>query len=189
VLRSPGDPGRRLGLPLSSVRVVCKYMGGGFGSKAELSKHTLIAVLLARRTGRPVRSVLTREESFLCAGNRPPHNMTLKVGATKDGALRAIDLEGVGVVGAYRDQATGGFLAAQLYACPNVRIRETEVSSTRASPRHAPRARVRVGLEQRSTPWRRRSGSIRWSCDSGTCPRPSSGPGRSPTRAWASASA
>jgi xanthine dehydrogenase YagR molybdenum-binding subunit len=115
-----------LGLPLSSVRVVCKYMGGGFGSKAELSKHTLIAVLLARKTGRPVRSVLTREESFRCAGNRPPHTMTLKVGATKDGGLRAIDLEGVGVVGAYADQATGGFLAAQLYACPNVRIRETE---------------------------------------------------------------
>ena len=116
-----------LGLPLSSVRVVCKYMGGGFGSKAELSKHTLIAALVARRTGRPVRSVLTREESFLCAGNRPPHTMTLKVGATKDGVLRAIDFEGVGVVGAYRDEATGGFLAAQLYACPNVRIRETEV--------------------------------------------------------------
>jgi CO/xanthine dehydrogenase Mo-binding subunit len=116
-----------LGLPLSSVRVVCKYMGGGFGSKAELSKHTLIAVLLARRTGRPVKSVLTREESFLCAGNRPPHTMTLKAGATKDGVLRAIDLEGVGVVGAYADEATGGFLATQLYACANVRVHETEV--------------------------------------------------------------
>ena len=116
-----------LGLPLSSVRVVCKYMGGGFGSKAELSKHTLIAVLLARKTGRPVRSVLTREESFLCAGNRPSHDMTVKAGATKDGVFRAIDLEGVGVVGAYADEATGGFLASQLYACPNVRIRETQV--------------------------------------------------------------
>jgi xanthine dehydrogenase YagR molybdenum-binding subunit len=116
-----------LSLPLSSVRVVCRYMGGGFGSKAELSKHTLIAVLLARRTGRPVRSVLTREESFLCAGNRPPHTMTLKAGVAKDGVLRAIDLEGVGVVGAYADEATGGFLASQLYACANVRIRETEV--------------------------------------------------------------
>ena len=118
---------KALSLPLSSVRVVCKYMGGGFGSKAELSKHTLIAVLLARRTGRPVRSVLTREESFLCAGNRPPHTMTLKAGVTKDGVLRAIDFEGVGVVGAYKDDATGGFLAAQLYACPNVRIHETQV--------------------------------------------------------------
>src|SRR5512143_308592 len=114
-----------LGLPLSSVRVVCKYMGGGFGSKAELSKHTLVAALLARKTGRPVRSVLTREESFLCAGNRPPHTMTLKLGATRGGVLRAIDFEGIGVVGAYRDLATGGFLAAQLYACPSVRIRET----------------------------------------------------------------
>jgi xanthine dehydrogenase YagR molybdenum-binding subunit len=116
-----------LSLPLASVRVVCKYMGGGFGSKAELSKHTLIAVLLARRTGRPVRSVLTREESFLCAGNRPSHTMTVKAGVTKDGVLRAIDLQGVGVVGAYADEATGGFLAAQLYACANVRIHETEV--------------------------------------------------------------
>jgi CO/xanthine dehydrogenase Mo-binding subunit len=61
-----------LGLPLSSVRVVCKYMGGGFGSKAELSKHTLIAVLLARRTGRPVKSVLrARNRSSAPATGRP----------------------------------------------------------------------------------------------------------------------
>ncbi len=116
-----------LGLPLSSVRVICRYMGGGFGGKAELSKHTLIAVLLAGKTARPVKSVLTREESFLCVGNRPSHTMTLKAGVKSHGALSAIELEGVGVVGAYADQATGGFLATQLYACPNVRVHETEV--------------------------------------------------------------
>jgi CO/xanthine dehydrogenase Mo-binding subunit len=129
-----------LGLPQSSVRVVCRYMGGGFGSKAELSKHTLIAVLLARKTARPVKSVLTREESFLCAGNRPPNTITLKAGARKDGALSAIDLTNVGVVGAYPDDAGGGVLAALLYACPNVRIHETAVfvNAGRARPMRAP---------------------------------------------------
>jgi xanthine dehydrogenase YagR molybdenum-binding subunit len=129
-----------LGLPLSSVRVICKYMGGGFGSKAELSKHTLIAVLLARRTGRPVRSVLTREESFLCAGNRPPNTITLMAGVTKEGALCAIDLRNVGVVGAYADDATGGYLATQLYDCPNVRLHETElfVNAGKARAMRAP---------------------------------------------------
>src|SRR5512143_3612301 len=49
-----------LQMPLANVRVVSKYMGGGFGSKIEPSKHTVIAALLARRTGRPVRCFVSR---------------------------------------------------------------------------------------------------------------------------------
>jgi xanthine dehydrogenase YagR molybdenum-binding subunit len=121
------DLARTLGLPLSSVRVICHYMGGGFGSKAELSKHTMIAVLLARRTARPVKAILTREESFLCVGNRPPHTIVLKAGARKDGTLTALQLTGRGAVGAYNESARAYFQAAELYLCPNFRAEETEV--------------------------------------------------------------
>jgi len=62
---------RLLGLPLANVRVIGHYMGGGFGSKLQPSKHTLIAALLARKTARPVKLFLTREEEMLVAGNRP----------------------------------------------------------------------------------------------------------------------
>ncbi len=60
----------------SSVRVIGHYMGGGFGTKLSLSKYTVIAALLAKAAARPVKLHLTREESFLAVGNRPPDKMT-----------------------------------------------------------------------------------------------------------------
>jgi xanthine dehydrogenase YagR molybdenum-binding subunit len=50
------------------VRVVCEYMGGGFGAKNGAGDYSLIAAELARRTGRPVRCALTRREENLAAG-------------------------------------------------------------------------------------------------------------------------
>ena len=53
-----------LNLPLARVRVIGHYMGGGFGSKLEAGKYTVIAALMAKRAGRPVRLFLTREETY-----------------------------------------------------------------------------------------------------------------------------
>lgn len=115
-----------LALPLSAVRVISHYVGGSFGSKAELSKYTLIAALLSRKTSRPVKLALTREETFLCVGNRPANTMTLKAGVRKDGALTALQFTNLGSVGAYADWADAGG-GIGLYLCPNVRVQETEV--------------------------------------------------------------
>ena len=49
-----------LGIPADKVRVVCEFMGGGFGSKNGAGEYTFVAAELARRTGRPVRCMLTR---------------------------------------------------------------------------------------------------------------------------------
>src|SRR5439155_596511 len=49
-----------LGIPGDNVRVVCEYMGGGFGSKNGADEYTFVAAELAKRTGRPVRCALTR---------------------------------------------------------------------------------------------------------------------------------
>jgi len=116
-----------LQMPLTRVRVISKYMGGGFGSKLEPGKYTVIAALLARKTGRPVRCFLSREESFLCVGNRPPNTLTLKAGAKKDGTLLALQLTGLGTSGAYPDGSGAGYLVTDLYSCPNVRTEETDV--------------------------------------------------------------
>lgn len=121
------DLARFLGLPQSRVRVVSHYMGGGFGSKLDTGKYTVVAALLARRTARPVKLFLTREETFLCVGNRPSNTITLKAGARKDGTLTALDLRNVGVVGAYPSWAGVGYLVQDLYLCPNVRVEETSV--------------------------------------------------------------
>ena len=134
------DLARILGLPQSSVRVIGQYVGGGFGGKLATGKYTVIAALLARRTGRPVRLFLTREEGFLCVGNRPAHAMTMKAGARKDGTLTALSVTSVGVVGAYPASSTVGYQVADLYRCPNVRRDESSVmlNAGQARPMRAP---------------------------------------------------
>ncbi len=118
-----------LELPLAQVRVIGHYMGGGFGSKLEAGKYTIIAALLAKRAGRPVRLFLTREETFLAVGNRPPSNMTVKAGVKKDGTLTALDFTVLGTGGAYTAGGTSlvDWLARDLYTCPNVRTNSTDV--------------------------------------------------------------
>jgi xanthine dehydrogenase YagR molybdenum-binding subunit len=118
-----------LKLPLAKVRVINHYMGGGFGSKLQAGKYTIIAALLARRTARPVKLFLTREETFLDAGNRPPADMTIKAGVKKDGTLTALQFTGLGTGGAYPAGGTSlqDWLIRDLYACPNVQCATTDV--------------------------------------------------------------
>jgi xanthine dehydrogenase YagR molybdenum-binding subunit len=115
---------RTLGLPVNKVRVICHYMGGGFGCKLELGKYTVIAALLARMTARPVKLMLSREDTLLCVGNRPEAKMTLKAGVKKDGTLTAFQLTNVSTPGAYPGGTTVGFQVGELYKCPNVLISE-----------------------------------------------------------------
>lgn len=123
VYGAQGEIAAALKLPLASVRVIGHYVGGGFGSKLSTGKWSVIAALLARRTGRPVRLFLTREETLLVAGNRPGTVMRLKVGARKDGTLTAFDFDGIGAGGAYSPEGTGilDWLIRDLYTCENVR--------------------------------------------------------------------
>jgi xanthine dehydrogenase YagR molybdenum-binding subunit len=118
-----------LRLPLSKVRVIGQYMGGGFGSKLQADKTTVIAALLAKRTARPVKLFFSREETFLAAGNRPPGAMRLKAGAKKDGTLTAFEFSGLGSSGAYPAGGTSllDWLVRDLYRCPNVRTETVDV--------------------------------------------------------------
>ncbi len=130
-----------LDMPLANVRVIGSYMGGGFGSKLQADKYNIIAAVLAKLTAQPVKLFLTREETFLCVGNRPPNRMWVKAGAKKDGTLTALEMKVLGTGGAY---PSGGaslvdWLARDLYACPNVRTEETDVF-TNAGPARAFRA-------------------------------------------------
>jgi xanthine dehydrogenase YagR molybdenum-binding subunit len=131
---------RTLNLPLANVRVVGHYMGGGFGSKLGLTKQTVVAALLARRTARPVRLFVTREESFTSQGNRPSAAMTLKAGVKKDGTLTALDMKIVSTGGAYATGSGGvDFQVRDLYSCPNVRT-EAHDAYVNAGPQRAFRA-------------------------------------------------
>ncbi len=109
-------------LPLDRVRVICHYMGGGFGSKQRVWKHTILAALLSKTTHRPVRMVLTRKEDNLMTGNRQATVQHLRLGAKRDGTLTAIDLTSTGEMGAYGTHSSLTEGPAQtLYACQNVK--------------------------------------------------------------------
>jgi CO/xanthine dehydrogenase Mo-binding subunit len=110
-----------LGLPADKIRVVCQYMGGGFGSKNSADDFTYIAIALAQRTNRPVRCALTRREENLATGNRNATIQRLTIGAKSDGTLTALGGEYVNATG------WGGWSSPvegpmqQLYSCPNVK--------------------------------------------------------------------
>lgn len=129
-----------LNVPSNHVRVIKQYMGGGFGSKLELGKYTVIAALLARRTRRPVRMMLTREEDQMNTGNRPATFQHVKVGVKKDGTLTAIELKSINANGAYLGGAGCGAPYREMYLCPNVRTEEyaVYVNTGRSRPTRAP---------------------------------------------------
>lgn len=118
-----------LGIPLSRVRVIGHYMGGGFGSKLQAGKYTVIAAILAKMTARPIKMFLTREETYLVAGNRPASTMRLKAGIKKDGTLTALEFDCLGTSGAYPGGGTSlvDWLVKDLYTCPNVKTKSIDV--------------------------------------------------------------
>jgi CO/xanthine dehydrogenase Mo-binding subunit len=132
---------RALNLPLANVRVIGHYMGGGFGSKLETGKYAALAALMAKKTGRPVRLFLTREQVCTSMGNRPANTIVLKAGAKKDGTLVALQSSVTGTGGAYVENGTGGvdFVIRELYKCPNVKC-ENQSTYVNAGPQRAFRA-------------------------------------------------
>jgi CO/xanthine dehydrogenase Mo-binding subunit len=131
-----------LNMPLSKVRVIGHYVGGAFGSKLNSDKSTIIAAILAKKTGRPVKLFLTREETYLAVGNRPPANMKLKAGVKKDGTLTALQFSCIGTGGAFPAGGTSlaDWLVRDLYLCPNVRseLSDLYINAGPARPFRAP---------------------------------------------------
>lgn len=84
---------KTLEVPLSRVRVIKPYVGGGFGGKSDPFPHEIIISHIARKTGKPVRVRLTREEVFLTNHGRHPSRMTIQLGANKDGTLKVLDAD------------------------------------------------------------------------------------------------
>jgi CO/xanthine dehydrogenase Mo-binding subunit/aerobic-type carbon monoxide dehydrogenase small subunit (CoxS/CutS family) len=89
-----------LGLPEGSVRIRPTAVGGGFGSKLDLSVQPYLA-LAAWKLGRPVRIAYTRPESMMSTTKRHPSRLAVRIGATRDGRLTAMDFTGEFDTGAY----------------------------------------------------------------------------------------
>ena len=76
------------GIPQSDIRAIPAEIGGGFGGKTIVYLEPL-ATLLAKKSGRPVKMVMTREEVMRATGPTSGSKSTVKIGATKDGKIVA----------------------------------------------------------------------------------------------------
>jgi aldehyde oxidoreductase len=94
------DIAKLLGITAESVRIIPTAVGGGFGSKLDLSVQPFLA-LASWRLKRPVRMVYSRFESILSTTKRHPARMRLRAGATRDGKLLALDFSADFNTGAY----------------------------------------------------------------------------------------
>jgi xanthine dehydrogenase YagR molybdenum-binding subunit len=127
IFNTRSDLADGLGLPLSRVRVLKSYMGGGFGAKNGAPASTFIAAILSKKLNRPVSCILDREGEQTDSGNRPSTIQRVTLGAKKDGTLTAIKLDATIALG------IGGWLGGPagmfqgMYRCDNVHTEETFV--------------------------------------------------------------
>jgi putative selenate reductase molybdopterin-binding subunit len=143
---------RWLGLDVEQVRVIqTGFMGSSYGSADHIVEELVLPAVMSRVIGRPVRSMLTREESFLTSAHRGKTQTRVTLGVNRDGrfhglhvdvlydggtnaglpasAVAARGLTGIGVRG-------GWYVFQILYACPHQRYEGTEVwtNNFRAGP-------------------------------------------------------
>jgi CO/xanthine dehydrogenase Mo-binding subunit len=113
------DIARDLGIPDEKVRVVCQYMGGNFGNKNQNQDADLIAAVLAKETGAPVKLEMSRKEDFVGVHGRWPTVQYYTVGVNDDATLNTLRLRGYSGMGPYRKNS-GSMGGLELYKCPNI---------------------------------------------------------------------
>ncbi len=113
-------------IPSANVRVVTEYLGGGFGAKFGAGICGVVAAMLAKKAGAPVKLMLDRHEENLATGNRPDSVQWIRIGAKRDGRLTSIHLKSHGTGGIAGGAGVGG-PAWVIYDCPNVLIEEQDV--------------------------------------------------------------
>lgn len=108
-------------IPAANVHIICKFIGGAFGSAFNFWPHTVAAVIGAKKIKRPLKVVLTREQLFTLVGYRPQAVQKLGIGASKDGKLTGITHEAEAMTSTYETFTEGIVnISRTLYACPNV---------------------------------------------------------------------
>jgi len=108
-----------LGLPPSKVRVIQTYVGAGFGSaRSDPFALDFCAIMLSKKTGKPVKFVYTMEDVLVMGEMRHPYYLRTKTGITKDGYLKAIRIRRGRWGGLFHHWPSKYCLAGILYGYP-----------------------------------------------------------------------
>jgi xanthine dehydrogenase YagR molybdenum-binding subunit len=111
-------------MPPKRVRIVSRFIGGGFGGKLYVGPDVILAAQAAKALGRPVKVALTRPQMFSASTHRTASRQRIRLGADRDGRLTAIAHEGVIHCARFDEfTETVGAQTRNLYAAPNRRIR------------------------------------------------------------------
>ena len=115
-----------MGVPTEKIRIINPAVGGAFGGREDITMQIHLA-MAAKITGKPVKTVYTREESFEAHSKRHAITLKCKTGADENGKLLALEAEIIGDTGAYASWAINvlrkaGVHVSGPYEIPNVKV-------------------------------------------------------------------
>lgn len=96
---------RALELPASKIRVIKPRIGGGFGGK-QTACVEIFSAIVTLKTGKPAKIIYDRKETFNCSTSRHAMRLKVRLGATNDGIIKAIDINALSDTGAYGEHAS-----------------------------------------------------------------------------------
>jgi xanthine dehydrogenase YagR molybdenum-binding subunit len=130
-----GAVAKQLRMNPKQIRVVARHIGGAFGSKGIPSSRTAWIAVAARRLGRPVKFVATRDQCYTIATYRAETQHHIRLGAEASGKLVALRHEGWEVTSRPSDyNVSGTETTARMYACANILTKVNVVHADRNTP-------------------------------------------------------
>jgi carbon-monoxide dehydrogenase large subunit len=129
--------GAFFGIPEQNIRVIAPDVGGGFGSKLQVTAEEVLAVLVSRKVGRPVKWTESRSEGNLTVHHGRDQWQRVRVAADRDGRLRGLDVDLLADMGAYLMLVTpgipllGAFMYPGIYKMDAYSLRVTGVFTTK----------------------------------------------------------
>jgi xanthine dehydrogenase molybdenum-binding subunit len=131
-----------LALPVSRVRVIAAYLGGGFGGKEDMTVEPYLA-LLVWHTRQPVRMIWDRQESLSASTKRHPFIMRYQTGASADGVITGQRIEILGDAGAYPYLSPRVLFAGAAVACGPYRVPHASIVSKAVFTNNVPASAFR----------------------------------------------
>ena len=125
------------GIPEQNIRVIAPDVGGGFGSKLQVTAEEVLAVLIARKLGRPVKWTESRSEGNMTVHHGRDQWQRIRIAADSDGRIRGLDVDLLADMGAYLMLLTpgipllGAFMFPAIYKMDAYAFKSTGIFTTK----------------------------------------------------------